>query len=163
MSRLDRALAQLSGHGSVEVLDLKGADLGDREAELLGQALEQGSALLVELDLAQNRIGDPGALCLARALGSHKTLAKVDLRENCLGEVGAEALLEALQSNPSVLMEVKLEHNAAVSEDSAKRVRQAATKNRVIRNLRKYLGREPMDIEKEIVWKEVAASFNGAF
>jgi Ran GTPase-activating protein (RanGAP) involved in mRNA processing and transport len=145
------------------VLDLKDAELTDRDAELLAQAIQQGARALIELDLAHNNISDDGAVLISKALAAHKTIARVDLSENDIGETGAHALLESVQSNHSVLMDIKLQGNPNVSQQAIRAINQACTKNRVLRNLKKYLGREAMEIEKETVWREVSASFNGTF
>lgn len=78
-------------------LYLGGNALGDREAQLLAEALLQGTALR-SLMLDDNQIGEDGAAQLADAIGKVSTLCCLSLGGNTLGgEVGAARLREAAE------------------------------------------------------------------
>ncbi|CAH1976218.1 unnamed protein product [Acanthoscelides obtectus] len=63
------------------------------------QALMQGlirNRTLVELDLSNCKIGDQGALCVAKVISTHPTLKNLNLTNNRIGQIGAEGICYAL-------------------------------------------------------------------
>jgi Ran GTPase-activating protein (RanGAP) involved in mRNA processing and transport len=71
----------------------------------------QFTAVLTELELYGNVIGDEGAIAIAEALQSGTSvLTNLNLRFNSIGKDGAEAIVEALKFN-RVLTNLHLEFN----------------------------------------------------
>eukprot|EP00727_Mastigamoeba_balamuthi_P011645 m51a1_g7102 putative nod3 protein (708) ;mRNA; r:53939-56272 len=81
-------------------LNLRHNEVGDPGAIALGLRLKV--ALLEELDLGANRVGDAGAAAIADGLAECAALARLNLRRNRLGDAGAEALGAGLAANTSL-------------------------------------------------------------
>jgi Ran GTPase-activating protein (RanGAP) involved in mRNA processing and transport len=71
---------------------------GNDEIKQLLPALEAHPAL-VDLNWAENVIGDAGAALLAQWLSRRPSLQRLDLRGNLIGDAGGQALLQALAEN----------------------------------------------------------------
>ena len=127
-----RAL-DLSGHGK---------RLGPFGAEEVARALEHPRCSLTSLSLADDAVGDGGALALARALGRSATLTRLDLASNGIGARGADALLAALDRaappppvpplgglrlppGTCALREINLDGNPGVAPATAERIASA--------------------------------------
>jgi Leucine Rich repeat len=73
--------------------------------------LEQDSGL-TEFHLTENRIGDDGAVLLAKALERNSTLTVLYLGENRIRDIGAAALAEALhEMQPCLVFRLSLDGN----------------------------------------------------
>lgn len=66
------------------------------------QCASAGSNVLTYLDLAQNGIGDKGAVALAEALKLNTTILKLDLSGNAIDVDGAAALADAIALNETL-------------------------------------------------------------
>jgi Ran GTPase-activating protein (RanGAP) involved in mRNA processing and transport len=100
--------------------------MGDNAARQLSIGLSNREGALTELDLSDNRIGDPGASALAAALSENGTLSTFIFRDNEMGEVGASAMAAALESNTS-LRTFNILNN--MIGNGAVRIAQALTRN----------------------------------
>ena len=78
--------------------DLRGKGLGPGAASLLA-AVVNGNAVLKELFLGSNAIGDQGATALGGALRVNAVLTTLSLHNNNVGKVGCSALADALRVN----------------------------------------------------------------
>ena len=89
---------------------LFGERIGDNGAVQLAKALATDNRLRL-LDLWSNGIGPLGAAALADALAANSKLDKLYLNENEVGAEGAAALIKALASPKSVLTSLWLSRN----------------------------------------------------
>jgi hypothetical protein len=87
---------------------------------------------------------------------------RLDLSGHNISQDTAIRIKQAVHDNQYIL-HVNLEDNPLVDPDTVNEIYRLCTRNRVYDNLTKYLGRKPMEIEKQVVWNEVEASFNGKF
>jgi hypothetical protein len=113
--------AYLCHQGSmIRVLELGRNDVGDDGAKLLADVLVGGGKggrmgchhhSLVRLGLAEGGIGDVGALHLAAALTSNRSLTALSLRNNAgITDVGASGLLGAIYDDASIVGIVNSNH-----------------------------------------------------
>ena len=86
-----------------------------------------------ELLLHGEKIGDDGAVALAKELGTDRNLKLLDLWSNGIGPAGAGALATALASN-TVLQKLYLNENA-IGPEGAASMAKAITTNRVLQSL----------------------------
>ena len=93
---------------ALKTLRLRDNRIGPRGATALAAALNPPCALaaggclggrLQILDLSMNFTGDSGAIELAAALGSNRSLVALDVSRNSVTVVGAERLADALERN----------------------------------------------------------------
>jgi hypothetical protein len=104
----------------LRVLELGRNDVGDDGAKLLADALVGGGKggqvgcrhhMLVRLGLAEGGIGDVGALHLAAALMSNRSLIALSLRDNPrITDVGAAGLLGVIYDDASIYRIVQCNH-----------------------------------------------------
>ena len=97
------AIAAAVANSQVTKLLLANNKIGNAGAIALGQA-ETLSGCLEEIDLSKNEIGDEGATALAEGLGGRKnsTLTKLSLKDNRIGDAGAGAFVEHLDHNQTL-------------------------------------------------------------
>ena len=79
--------------------------IGDQGAIAIAKALEV-NAVLKKLVLNDNKIGDQGAIAIADALKFNAVLKELWLYENNIGDQGTIALAEALKFNAVLKLEV---------------------------------------------------------
>ena len=108
----------LSAAGQLLEIDLADNRIGCSGAKAVACALDAGDRSLQRLSLARNRIGDDGAEALALMLQAHATLAFVDLSDNCIGKAGVRALRRASKANPRTTCQLALSGQVAVVFDS---------------------------------------------
>jgi len=113
-------------------LELSGNEIGDEGAKAIAEALKV-NAVLTELRLGANNIGDDGAKVIAEALKVNAVLTKLSLWENSIGPEGAIAIAEALKVN-AVLTELRLGANN-IGDDGAKVIAEALKVNAVLTKL----------------------------
>ena len=95
----------------ITFLGLGGCGIGPIGAKEIADYI-QFTAVLAELQLSANNIGDNGAIAIADALKSGTTvLTNLGLSSNNIGPEGAKAIADALQSGMSMLTKLSLEHN----------------------------------------------------
>ncbi|RLN53556.1 hypothetical protein BBJ29_009856 [Phytophthora kernoviae] len=70
-------------------------------SEMFAQLINEGS-MLVFLSLRANGITSRGAVAMARALRTNKTLEALNLFQNCIGDAGARAFAHALPFNTTL-------------------------------------------------------------
>jgi Ran GTPase-activating protein (RanGAP) involved in mRNA processing and transport len=85
----------------VEVLKMRGNEIGDVGALTVGLALKVNQGL-VTLDLSHNRIMDQGGTALATALERNKVLKTVTVSSNMIGDAGIKCIADALRFNSSL-------------------------------------------------------------
>ena len=100
--------AQINGHG-----DAFGPFVTQ---ELLWRLVTSTRTRLASLELANNALGDAGAVAAARAIGRIPSLSRLDLSGNGIGLAGATSLFEALRSLPEgcQLRELVLDDNERI-------------------------------------------------
>eukprot|EP00743_Colponemidia_sp_Colp-15_P001717 GILK01001875.1.p1 GENE.GILK01001875.1~~GILK01001875.1.p1 ORF type:complete len:684 (-),score=189.28 GILK01001875.1:192-2153(-) len=96
VSRVKSTLANRKAHG----LNLSRKYIGPRSASLILDIILKHK--VKDLNLFHNRLGDSGAVVLARAIKHTETLTKLDLGANGIGPAGAVHLAEALKHNKSL-------------------------------------------------------------
>jgi hypothetical protein len=91
--------------GNAQLLDFTNLDWGDEEAKVLAAALG-AAASCVKLNLADNRIGDKGAVALAASLrkGAAPQLDGIYLDDNRIGDEGAAAFATWLREGPAPML-----------------------------------------------------------
>jgi hypothetical protein len=67
--------------------------------------------------LSHNNIGDIGAIEIAEALKTNKTLTKLMLSHNNIGDDGATAIVKALEIN-QILENLYLDNNILISSET---------------------------------------------
>ncbi|XP_016414052.1 uncharacterized protein LOC107744761 [Sinocyclocheilus rhinocerous] len=78
----------------------------------LTAAFNSNPSNLIELDLSENPLGDPGVTEISTLLGNSQCTLKILRMSNCsITEEGYKALASALRSNPSHLIELELTGN----------------------------------------------------
>lgn len=80
-------------------------------ADTIANELCKNSCRLVKLDLGDNRIGDDGALAIAKVLETNTTLEWLNLENNQIGKNGACAIAKGLAN----LTYLNLQHNNIVN------------------------------------------------
>ena len=120
----------LSAAGQLLEIDLADNRIGCSGAKAVACALDAGDRSLQRLTLARNRIGDDGAEALALMLQAHATLAFVDLSDNCIGKAGVRALRRASKANPRTTCLLVLSANCAVPPRSPSRKEDSGTQRR---------------------------------
>ena len=89
--------------GALLVVDLRRGGCKTEPDQIeLGRALSSDKCRVVQLNLASNVIGAPGATALASALKTNATITTIDLNQNETGDAGVAALAEALKTNTTV-------------------------------------------------------------
>ncbi|MCX7338069.1 MAG: hypothetical protein NTX76_02145 [Alphaproteobacteria bacterium] len=78
------ALRFFSGDKTLDRLELRKEKIGDLGAILVAKVLEKNHTL-IDLDLAYNGIGNLGAIAIARALKENTRLNKLDISHNSIG------------------------------------------------------------------------------
>ena len=111
---------------------LSGEDLQSADAILIASDL-QFMAVLTELNLFDNNIGDDGAKAIAEALKVNPVLNNLDLFNNSIGMEGAKAIAEALKVNPGLTI-LDLGNNS-IGADGAKAIAEALKVNAVLNTL----------------------------
>ncbi|CAF4505522.1 unnamed protein product, partial [Rotaria magnacalcarata] len=101
---------------------------------------------LIRLVLDDNRIGNEGALHLAKALKNHRTLTSLSLKSNCIGDQGAQYLAHALETN-AVLTSFDLQKNQ-IGNEGVNCFVNALKKNTNLKNL--YLDENEMTDGKAV-------------
>ncbi len=85
----------------LQALRFRGAGMTKAELVPVAQCLNWSHPLMVvELDLANNRMGVTGARELATTLRRNRTLFSLDVSDNMLGSDGCKVLLEAIKDHP---------------------------------------------------------------
>ena len=100
-AKVDALKVALTLNTTLTQLSVADNRIGDAGAIALAEALTV-NAMLTKLDVSSNHIGDAGASALAEALTSNATLTKLDVSSNHIGKAGAGALAEALTSNATL-------------------------------------------------------------
>ena len=101
-------VAQLSGHGEAFGVFVV--------QELLWRLITSTRSILEHLELANDALGDAGAIAVSRAMVKLTDLVTIDLSANDIGPRGATAIYEALSQVPSnsKLKSVTLDDNPAI-------------------------------------------------
>jgi len=93
-------------------LQLSANNIGDNGAIAIADALKSGTTVLTNLGLSSNNIGPEGAKAIAGALKSGKAvLTTLFLNNNKIDDDGAMAIAGALFSGTAVLIKLVLWHN----------------------------------------------------
>mmetsp|Transcript_12464 Transcript_12464/g.27542 ORF Transcript_12464/g.27542 Transcript_12464/m.27542 type:complete len:176 (+) Transcript_12464:48-575(+) len=114
--------------GDLDCLDIRGQNIGDSGAVALASALGTNRSLK-SLDIGMNGIGTEGFKALAAALSKNSTLLGLDAYCNDMGDDGAVAMAEALKANATI-KEVSLVGNKV--SDESKELLRAAMEGRTI-------------------------------
>jgi Ran GTPase-activating protein (RanGAP) involved in mRNA processing and transport len=75
------------------------------DAILIGSDL-QFMAVMTELELSGNEIGDEGAKAIAEALKFNAVLTKLDLEYNNMGDAGKKAVQDAVRGRSGFVLEL---------------------------------------------------------
>ena len=78
--------------------------MGAEGASAIGKLIEV-SAVMTELDLSFNKIGNQGAVAIAEALKVNAVMTELWLGNNNIGDEGAKALASALEVNAELKLE----------------------------------------------------------
>ena len=85
----------------LKILILSDKRIGDEGAIVLAKELATNTSV-ISVDLSFNEIGNVGAEALAKALKTNTSVISVDLSFNKIGNVGAEALAKAIKTNTTI-------------------------------------------------------------
>jgi Ran GTPase-activating protein (RanGAP) involved in mRNA processing and transport len=93
----------LSVASTLNTLILENCKLNDNEIEILGNGLarDDTSAPIERFSLRSNRLGNRGAVSLAKWFKMTDTLKELDLSKNQIGSRGATSTLHAFRDNPN--------------------------------------------------------------
>jgi hypothetical protein len=109
-------IAECSGHG---------AAFGPFVCqELMWRLATSTYTTLEHLEMAQNALGDDGAIAVARGVNQVATLLTVDLSGNGIGARGATAIYEALcnKSDESRLRTIKVDDNPSIPKELLQKI-----------------------------------------
>jgi Ran GTPase-activating protein (RanGAP) involved in mRNA processing and transport len=147
-SSLDvESATMLAKIGTEKGIMLSGMKRDQTRANFAGQGLQAADAILIgsdlkfmavltELWLQCNNIGDDGAKAIAEALKVNTVVTTLYLHNNSIGDEGAKAIAEALKVN-AVLTELWLQ-GSNICEDGAKAIAEALKVNAVVTTLVLY-------------------------
>ncbi|KAL3288185.1 hypothetical protein HHI36_002635 [Cryptolaemus montrouzieri] len=105
--RLGTAILQLK---LLKILRIHRSQIEDLHCQALVKGLVQNTTL-IELELGHCKIGDQGALCIAKLIEVHPTLQNLILHDNLIGGIGGEGIGFALLqegSCPLVSLDLRL-------------------------------------------------------
>ena len=117
----------------VTELRLGSNPIGNNGAKAIAEALKVNT-VLTQLWLNDNKIGDNGAKAIAEALKVNTVLTNLYLGYNSIGVEGAKAIAEALKVN-TVLTKLVLYSNLSIGDEGAKAIAEALMVNTVLNNL----------------------------
>ena len=117
----------------VTELRLGSNPIGNNGAKAIAEALKVNT-VLTQLWLNDNKIGDNGAKAIAEALKVNTVLTTLYLGYNSIGVEGAKAIAEALKVN-TVLTKLVLYSNLSIGDEDAKAIAEALMVNTVLNNL----------------------------
>ena len=127
-------LLQQNSARSTDELWLRDLGLGPAGARAMAGLLERNSRVPVNtIDLSFNRIGDLGAVALARTIKIQKAVTSIDLRDNNIGDAGAVAFADALDFNTTV-QEINLSENN-IGDEGAVALANAIKANRNVQQI----------------------------
>lgn len=92
--------------------------LGEEAGEAIGSALASGNSTLASIELNDCKLGDAGAVALAKGLATNTTLTKLFLGNNGITAAGARAIAAVLASNRT-LQRLGLRDNEDVEDEGA--------------------------------------------
>uniref|UniRef100_A0A7S3PVQ9 Uncharacterized protein n=1 Tax=Chaetoceros debilis TaxID=122233 RepID=A0A7S3PVQ9_9STRA len=119
-ARLSDALADKSYTRSLEKLYLDGNKLGNDGVQRLAEAIEINKESKIKvLHLSHNKIGDKGAISLAKMIEKNTTIKEMSLNSNRISDKGLRRLLEAVKKNTSI-EKLDLRSNAALGKREVK-------------------------------------------
>lgn len=101
----------------IQLLNLSNNLIGDAGAIDIATALKTNKTL-VNMNLSQNQIGDPGAGELADMLEKNTTLKLLNLRANIIQREGYDRFMDVLEIN-TTLKKIMLEFNQISAEAEA--------------------------------------------
>ncbi|KOO27154.1 hypothetical protein Ctob_012414 [Chrysochromulina tobinii] len=113
-------------------LNLTGNNIGDEGAVAIAEALKVNAAV-TNLFLIYNNIGDEGAIAIAEALKVNAVVTNLHLDANNIGAEGAKAIAEALKVN-AVLTALGL-CDSDIGDDGANAIAEALKVNSVLTEL----------------------------
>lgn len=112
-----------------KILNLYNKKIGDEGAIVLAKELASNTSV-VTVDLSSNNIGNVGAVALAEALKTNTTITTLSLYFNKFGDVACKAFEKALQNNTTL---TKLE--MYLLEDNTKTINNYLRRNERISNM----------------------------
>merc|ERR1712190_2001 len=92
-----------------------------------GEFLKTNTTLL-QLNLNENNLGSPGAICIAKGMMENKTLKALDLSLNYIDDEGGQVIKEMLEKN-TTLEQLGMSGNEIKDYDLRYDVRQRAPKS----------------------------------
>jgi len=101
----DIAVRLRANDPSMEDLDLFAEGIGPEGLEVIADALESNTTVVLCF-LGMNRLGDAGAVRLARIMAKHPRMSSIFLRDNDIGSRGSIAVCHALLSPHSRVTEL---------------------------------------------------------
>ena len=124
LQRLSLASNRMGPAGAEALADaLSSEDTGLR---FLGLGWTRATAAVGELG---NRIGNEGAIALARMLRVNRSLRALDVSHNRISQAGIDAISDALQANDSLCLLRHPQHGKAVNHDSLAQLHQRLDRN----------------------------------
>jgi len=115
-----------------ETVDLRNNSIGDEGAIALAEALKSNRTI-TNVNLGWNSIGIKGAIALAEALKVNKTIKEINLWHNSIGDEGALALAEALKAN-NTIEKINLGANS-IGDEGATAIARALEANKTIKEI----------------------------
>ncbi|KAL3826568.1 hypothetical protein ACHAXA_003632 [Cyclostephanos tholiformis] len=104
------AEALMCGGGRLRHLSLEGCGISDVGACSISAYLGNRTTVLHVLELGRNDVGDYGALSIAAAIRSNRSLVRLGLNEGGISDVGASGLLESIFDDASIERIVRSNH-----------------------------------------------------
>lgn len=108
----------LYDYSSLTHLNFSSNRLGDAGALILARALTKANRTLIKLVLGANEITDEGVLYLAEMLEFNRTLTVLGLQENRIGDRGVLLLSKVLKEKNNTLHELSLYSNPSITDRS---------------------------------------------
>ncbi|XP_045466622.1 dynein regulatory complex subunit 5-like [Harmonia axyridis] len=140
------------------------------------QALVKGLVLnttIIELELSHCRIGDQGALCLAKLIEVHPTLQVLNLCDNLVGGIGGEGIgFALLQENSCPLVSLDLRLNPLGHQGALGLMRSLVRGNKPERlnlaccqfeDMTSYIFGCMLKVNRSLTWIDVSNNWFGDF
>lgn len=167
--RLGRAILNLK---LLKILRIHRSKIEDLHCQALVRGLVSNTTI-IELELSHCRIGNQGALCIAKLIEVHPTLQILNLSDNLIGGVGGEGIGYALlqeDSCPLVSLDLRLNplgHQGAlglmrslVRGNKPERINLACCE---FEDMTSYIFGCMLKVNKSLTWIDVSNNWFGEF
>ncbi|MCC8372181.1 MAG: hypothetical protein LN568_05580 [Rickettsia endosymbiont of Pseudomimeciton antennatum] len=152
MNKLNEIIIALKAGRSIKTIDLFRNKIGDKDVELLVQALLQNNTVEF-INLDYNQIGNKGAMSIAKLLQGNNSIKRIDLYHNKIGNKGVQCLVEALKKNNCLLI-LELFQNNKIKPSLQKDITELLGRN-ALKTVKKLPNEDYQEdqVQEDSVWQ----------